>query len=522
MSCSALFCVAVLSLCSAMPTLAADTLVEQGRRIYVEGVLPDGSPLTATRFDGSSTVTGAEAACVNCHRRSGYGVVEGRVDVPPVAGAVLFSPGVFSSGAKHPTVSAVERLRSRSAYDEEKLMRALSKGLDPDGVPLRPPMARYRLDHRGATALAAYLRELSSPAVPGMVGDTLHVGTVITPDVPAARSEALLEVLRAYAADRSSTGLRWQLHVWRLTGSPEEWEAQLDAYYRQQPVFALLSGAGAVEWGPVHRFCEHRALACVLPSLEMAPDAADHYSLYFSQGLGLEARLLARHLAATQPDRLIQVVADEAGLRAANVVEQALEHAAHPLETREVSPAEYAVMVARPGDAAIWWLRPREIVSLAAARGQIPSGRIYLSAQLAPFEEQTIPQGWERSLHYVSVFEALAARRAQAALLPWLERHGLGRTELRSRGDAYAACDFFNTALSTVQLQTASGIAGPLTQERLLEALESGLTMFRDDGVPYYWQLSLGTGQRFLVKGGAIYGHDDGRGWMALTPRIVP
>ncbi len=521
MSYRTLFCAAALCLCGAIPALA-DTLVEQGRRIYVEGVLPDGSLLTATRFDGSSTVTGAQAACINCHRRSGYGVVEGRVDIPPVAGAVLFSPGVFASrAARHPTVSAVERFRSRSAYDEKKLLRALSKGRDPDGVPLRPPMARYHLDHRSVAALAAYLRALSSSAVPGMDGATLHLGTVITPDVPFSRREALLEVLRAYAADRSSNGLRWQLHLWQLTGSPEEWEAQLDAYSRQQPVFALLSGVGAVEWGPVHRFCERHALACVLPSLEMAPDGDDYYSLYFSQGLGLEARLLARHLVSAQPARLIQVVADEAGGRAAKAVEQALEHAASSLEMREVSPAGYAAMAPLPGDAVVLWLHAQEVVRLAE-RAQVPSGTIYLSAQLAPMEEAALPLGWQKSLRYVSVFDVLAASRAQVSLAPWLERHGLGQTELRSRGDAYAACDFFNTALSTVQLQTASGIAGPLTRERLLEALESGLTLFRDDGAPYYRELSLGPGQRFLVKGGRIYRHDGAGGWAALTERIVP
>lgn len=532
---SALFGVAaVLLLANAAPAVAADGdhLVELGRRIYVDGILPDGSQLTAIRFAGASAVVGAEAACVNCHRRSGYGSIEGRIIVPPVAGAALFAPGVFASGGARDgardAVFAVERFRGRSAYNEKKLMRALRDGMDPDGTPLQPPMARYQLDARAIAALSAYLHHLSSETVPGIAGETLHLGTVITPDVPPLQREALLEVLRAYTATRNSSDMHWQLHVWQLTGAPHEWEAQLEEFYRQQPVFALLSGAGTAEWQPVHHFCERRAVACVLPSVEMAPTSdRDYYSLYFSSGLALEARLLAHHLTseAVPPQRLIQVVADDAGERAAKAVQLALDRVGSPIKLQRVSPEEYVVMVPLPAqDAVVWWLRPELIATLIAASHEIPSGQLYLSALLAPPEELVMPEGWKRSLRYVSFFDSLAARRLQVSLVPWLERHGIAETDLRLRGDAYAACNFFNSAISAVQLQTASGIKGPLTRERLFEAFESSMTVFRDDGAPYYWQLSLGPGQRFLVKGGTLYSYnnDGTTEWIPATARIVP
>src|ERR1017187_6915079 len=97
---SVLFCVSAVLLMNNSTLAAAsdsDRLAELGRRIYVDGILPDGSRLKAIRFEGASEVTGAEAACVNCHRRSGYGAIEGRILVPPIAGAVLFVPGVFAA-----------------------------------------------------------------------------------------------------------------------------------------------------------------------------------------------------------------------------------------------------------------------------------------------------------------------------------------------------------------------------------------------------------------------------------------
>lgn len=531
---------ATLLLANSAPAAAGDAnrLAELGRRIYVDGILPDGTRLKATRFDGASVIADADAACVNCHRRSGYGTMEGRIIVSPVAGAALFAPGVFAppapvgakAGARAAPVALVERFRTRSAYNEQKLGRALREGIDPDGMPLRPLMARYNLDAYAVKALAAYLRQLSDETVPGIAGETLHLGTVIAPDVPPPQREALLEVLRAYAAAREpSWGMRWQLHVWQLSGAPQDWEAQLDEYYRQQPVFALLSGAGMAEWQPVHRFCERRAVACVLPSVELAPDHDnDYYSLYFSSGLALEARVLAHHLAAepTPPQRLIQVVADDSGERAASALREALGRAGSQITVQQMTLGEYAAMAPFPAqDAVVWWLRPRQIAALtAAAPGSIPSAPIYLSALLAPPEELAMPDGWKQSLRFVSFFDTLAARRAQATLVPWLAKHGIAETDLRLRGDAYAACNFFSSAITALQMQTADGIRGPLTRERLLETIEPGMTVFRDDGAPYYWRLSLGPGQRLPVKGGMLlrYAGPGGSDMAPLTARIVP
>ncbi|HLP97373.1 MAG TPA: hypothetical protein VK149_02895 [Sideroxyarcus sp.] len=517
-------------LLAAAPAVAGEALSELGRRIYVDGILPDGTLLTATRFKENATASGAEAACINCHRRSGYGSIEGRFLVPPVAGAALFAPGAFAvpaaSRQKRPPGIQVERFRARSAYNERKLRRALRDGIDPDGNPLRPLMARYDLDAYAVKALAAYLRQLSGAAAPGISGDTLHLGTVITPGVPPPQREALLEVLHAYAATRKSWGMNWQLHVWQLSGAPQEWEAQLDEQYRRQPVFALLSGAGMAEWQPVHRFCERRALACVLPSVELAPERdSDYYPLYFSSGLALEAQLLAHHLSAepAPPQRLLQVVADASGERAAAALREALERNGSKIAVQQMTPEEYAAAPPAAGTAAVCWLRPPQIAALTAAV-QTPASPIYLSALLAPPEELALPERWKQALRVVSMYDLLAEQRAQAVLLPWLARNGIAEDYLRLRGDAYAASDFLNKAITAVQMQTTGGIPGSLTRERLLEALESTLTVFRDDTAPYYWRLSLGPGQRLPVKGGALlhYAAPDATELTPFTARIVP
>src|ERR1700756_2077706 len=46
--------------------------LDPGEVLYMQGVLPSGAPLTGER-DQDTRVTGADAACAKCHRRSGLG-----------------------------------------------------------------------------------------------------------------------------------------------------------------------------------------------------------------------------------------------------------------------------------------------------------------------------------------------------------------------------------------------------------------------------------------------------------------
>jgi hypothetical protein len=57
----------------------------------VRGVLPSGEAVRAVRESGAS-IQGVDAACVNCHRRSGLGSSEGRITIPPITGQYLFAP----------------------------------------------------------------------------------------------------------------------------------------------------------------------------------------------------------------------------------------------------------------------------------------------------------------------------------------------------------------------------------------------------------------------------------------------
>lgn len=529
-----------------------DSLIETGRRIYEDGVLPGGEPLHAVRPEGF-VMEGSYAACVTCHRRSGMGSVEGSIDstilVPPVAGHVLFAPARFSASYlddSHHYVpnEAWERSLTRPAYDQQGLGRALRLGLDPGDKRLMAPMPLYDLDDTALAALTAYLEQLSSTPAPGVATDTLHLATVVTPDARPGQSDAVLGVLRVWSKSAQGSGSAWRLHVWELTGPSETWLAQLERHYRQRPVFALLAGVGSSEWTPVHRFCEQHQVPCVLPSVEVMPDPEDnYYSMYFSPGVGLEASVLARYLndkkdATGSRSNVVQVYSDTTGRYATEILRSELNAATGSVTVRRyrLTSPRAAFDGLSADDLLILWLRPDEIEQLATEMPQGPrAGTVFLSALLATPEAVSLPATWKQRTQFVSLFDDLGLQGeiAQLRLEHWLEAAGLAdHGNRRLQADAYAASYLFNEALREIREQEVRRPAVPLSREHLLETLETLLNKYNDSTdlvdpdshVAYYGRMSLGPRQRIAVKGGAVmrYASPDSDKLIAASKRIVP
>ena len=93
-----------------------------------QGVLSDGSPLIAQRTDAPS-LTGANAACINCHRKSGLGSIEARNVIPPVTGRYLYHPPEDSEDAARLPYLPNSRLE-RPSYTYDTLATAIREGLE--------------------------------------------------------------------------------------------------------------------------------------------------------------------------------------------------------------------------------------------------------------------------------------------------------------------------------------------------------------------------------------------------------
>lgn len=489
----------------------ADALAA-GRSLFMAGKRADGTPLVATRA-GGLTLSGAEAACVNCHRRSGFGGSEGRSYIPPVNAASLFE-------AKLPGTGASASGTGRQAYADHTLARAIRAGIDPSGRRLDFLMPRYELNDAEITSLIAYLRQLSILASPGVGAEVLDFATIVAPGVESGRSKAMVDVLNA-CFDAHNAGpppergrkrlgpnvrfgeqRKWRLHVWELAGKPETWATQLADYARRNPVFAMVGGIGGGNWAPVHEFCERDGLPCLFPRVEVpVTGETGFYALYLSRGVLLEAAIVARHLLeqAQGTRRAIQVLReeDEAAHAGAAAVRRML--AARGIETEERRIQAVGGLDARlfddlaPSDALVLWLRADDLKRLDAIDPvAVP---VYLSAMLGGLEQTPLPAPWKAHALMAYPYELPQQREARTAKLhAWLHAHGLSPADGTVQADAYIACSALAAGMNEV--------AHHVHRDYLVERLE--VTMGRSGFAGPYPNLSFGAGQRFSSKTGYL------------------
>ncbi|MEX8493385.1 c-type cytochrome [Sphaerotilus sp.] len=487
-----------------------------GRAIHLDGRLPDGSALRARRTD-LPDMTGTAAACAQCHRRSGMGDQEGRLRVPPITQASLFAPGRSLAAGR--AASGIEiagtRTETRPAYTVDSFARALRAGIDPAGRTLAPWMPRYDLDDAAVADLLAWLQQLGpigGASLRGLVDNTLHVATIVTPDAPAARREALETTLSAWARQQTFGDVRVALHVWRLTGDPAGWRTQLQRQLATQPVYAVVSGAGAgaAQWAPVEAFCEAASLPCVFPLIDGTPASApagQHHALYLSEGLTAEARVAARAVAAltTAPTRLQVWFDSDPGRDAAQTFRTTLAPDAPDVQLRDLrlQPVATGQPLAAAGELVVAWLAPPQVRTLLATPSDgrradaLPA--VWLSAQLAPPEALDLAPAWRPRVRWASLRSTPDRFRAAAVtgLQPWLRTIGLDpmlATPLQ--GEVYAAAYFFTDALQRSR--------GAWSAEHLLERLEAGVNNRAAAGA--YLRLSLGQGQRVAAQVGQLQG----------------
>lgn len=505
------------------PRATEDPAVTLGRRIYLEGVLPSGQPVQAV-VSGDVPFQGTQFSCSSCHQRSGRGSIEGKVGVPAVTGAALFAP----------------RRRGSTwvpAYTSESLAHAIGQGVDPAGRALDPIMPRYTLSDEEMRVLIAYLEQLSSTPVPGVTETTVHFATVVGAGVSPALQQAMLEVLEAFFADTNGhvrsymrrTTLapgdsrllrqpyrKWQMHVWPLDGPESSWSDKLEAYYRDQPVFALLSGIGA-GWEPVHRFCERNGLPCILPNTDLpVVEEKDLYTVYFSKGVMLEAEAVAAHLLR-QPDsapapRILQVFRPDAtGTAAAMALRRSVERAGAPAPVdlalaagQSLTPELLSERVERArADVLALWLPRSDLVGLGELSWKSKPPRIYLSSTLLGGELALVPEGLRAASHVAHPFNLDQDMRAN---LPreeaWLKARNIPTTHRRVVAQTFFACTLTSEAFMEMR--------GDCHRDYLLEMIDHHTDFVPRSSV--YPRLTFGPGQRFLAKGCYVVEPDDGQG----------
>ncbi len=518
-----------------------------GRRLYREGLLPDGNPVQAV-LGGSVPLRGKQAACVNCHRRSGFGKGEGQVYVPPITGPALFNESAperaeflreFFQEIRPESVRARLRYPNlRPAYTAATLATAIRDGRDPTGRVLNPVMPHYRLDAQALAALTAYLKRLSRHPDPGVDSKTIHFATIVDEAMDPERSAAMLAVITAYVRRKNlDTGReldrpkhsphykdvlrrtlrQWQVHVWTLKGATETWQTQLEAAYARQPVFAILGGISAQAWRAVHEFCETIMLPCLFPQTELPVTAAEGaYTLYLSRGLPGEAEALARYLSGRllrqAKTRIVQLYRNTpleqrpaAAFRAAArrfphlVVEDHMVTDASGLD----QPFWRSVLGTGDRPVLVSWLDQPDHGDLAAVFEAAGRPEIYMSHSRTAAALSALSPPIRAALRLTYPF-ALPGDRAprQYRARAWLRSRGIRRVHEDIQLNTWATMAIADDALSHLLEHFNRDYFIEIIEHRIENEFNPGL-------VPRF---SLGPGQRFASKGAYIVRLSGSRG----------
>jgi hypothetical protein len=516
---------------SGVAGLSMDEVQRLGERIYRDGILPSGESLKAI-IRGDILVEGTQFSCSSCHMRGGLGSYEGQVITLPTNGKSLYQPyhsRSYFQLSRTEKVKIPEQFRSatlRPAYTDTTLAKVIRGGVDPAGRVLDATMPRYQLDDRDMAILIAYLKELSSTYSPGVTDTTLRFATVIAGEVSPEDRAAMLVPLERYIEDRNTNAKsferrrnnygwhsesmdrqfrRLSLARWELKGPPETWRAQLEDYYRKEPVFALLGGISYGDWKPVHEFSEEHHIPCILPITDFPVISdEDWYTLYFSRGLYQEGETAAHYLSnILEPDSdqtVVQIVQDshEGKTLAAGFEEtwQSLGKTAPVtkiIKAGEALPPEFLqqlVSFDKPPILILWagpeTLPALESISTNTKRPEM----VYISSKLIKQSLMKLPVSI-RDFTYVTYPYRLPQEENQYSKF--------AKTWLLSRkapvNDKRISTRMFS--LMSLMTQALMHMKSNFYRDYFLDVI----SMFPDQLYPDYERLSFGPGQVYASKG---------------------
>ena len=498
-----------------------------GELMYRKGLLPSGKPMIAT-VQGGDELDGTMTTCANCHLQSGLGSIEGGVFSPPTTGVKLYAPRRGQMDIPGSTMKRAMFFGSgRSAYNDKSLSRALIEGVDPDGRVLSEVMPRYELEEKDLVVLINYLKKLSSEYSPGLTQETIRFATVITDEVKTEDREAFLTPLKAFINDdwngrikivsdqwdavwKRSPGTpkafrKIELDVWTLKGLPQTWDKQLEAYYKQKPVFALIGGISTGSWEPIHNFCEKNKLPSLLPITDL-PVISDNnrYTIYISKGVHQEgesaAQYLSRVFALAADKPIVQVFrSDERGQALASGFSVTWGKLGSNAVTNYSVPADVSInaefwkklSIENPQSVFLVWLAPSDLEAIGSLAG---SGNkpLFFSSTLLGGNYAKLPDSI-RDVSFLMHPNRLPEDEeySRTILNNWMRFKKLPTGNLKITSQVFLLKSVFSEALNS--------IAGEFYREFFLDNLDEGRDQLQTSIA--FPLLSFGPGQRYASKG---------------------
>jgi hypothetical protein len=513
--------------------------LELGKQLYNEGMLPSGKPARAFVM-GDIPVAGSMFSCESCHQRSGLGSIEANYVVPPVNGRMLYAPlRLWDTWNRHsnPSSSAPDARKVpsflladdlRPAYTDESLARLMREGIDPSGKVIDQSMPVYDLSDTEMSLLTYYLKNISSDYSPGVTDSSIRFATVVTEGADPVDKESMLSVLKAVIKDRNAqtrnqskrskrgafvkremdVGYRnLTLALWELKGTRDTWADQLEAYYKKEPVFALLGGIAEGDWKPIHDFSEKHNVPCIFPITDRPViSSSDWNTLYFSKGFYQEgegaAKYLRRNMDRSGDGRIVQIFREgTAGADIALGFEETWHKFRRPSpETIKLSEEQSItedfwnnLLESQSAEAVLFWMDKKELAKtdiLGSIRNK-PS-MIFVSSGLLGEYAKYIPYKIRNVTHITHPYSIPGDKEKNRAVLKrWLKIRNIPVSNIRIQSKMYF--------LGWLMAEAVMHMRSEYYRDYFLEAFD--MMTDQRNAIAVYPVLSFGPGQRYASKG---------------------
>jgi len=287
-------------------TFSASPLTPQekhGKHVYSKTTSPSGKEIKALLGIASLEAPGSAMACVNCHGYDGLGRPEGGITPSNITWKELTK----AYGTKHASG------REHSAYTEETVARAITKGIDPAGNKLNPAMPHFSMPDEDLTALITYLKRLGTELDPGLSDSHIRMGTILPSEGPrGAIGEAMEKTLAAYFMEINEQGgiYNRQLDLVVGRGKGQLTREQVSTFLQGQDLFALVSTFIPELDREIPALVEEETIPLVGPFtlFPTAEISLNRYLFYIFSGLREQARALIDFAAGSlqlQDPRLV-------------------------------------------------------------------------------------------------------------------------------------------------------------------------------------------------------------------------
>jgi ABC-type branched-subunit amino acid transport system substrate-binding protein len=282
---------AAVLLAAAGDAAALSPAAARGKQIYVNGSSEARRDITALVGMGSTALPASALPCTSCHGPDGLGRPEGGVTPANITWTQLAKPYRALSGV----------VRTRPAYTEASVARAIATGIDAGGVQLDASMPRYRMHPEDMTDLVAYLQYLEDELDPGLSETAITLGTLLpSGSRTAALGDAVRGVLEAYFAELNAAGGVYNRKLELRVASAADADAVLElgrAMIEGGEVFAMVAAFTAGLERELDAAVEAHGMPLVGPFTQFTgePETLRRFTFHLYGGLDVQARALAEY-----------------------------------------------------------------------------------------------------------------------------------------------------------------------------------------------------------------------------------